>query len=218
MARRKEFDENQVLDAATELFWRQGYKATSIRDLVVHTGLGEGSLYNAFGGKKGLFLAALNRYRGFLERYLNKLDEFESPLDGIRWFVETMAQGLSQQTDFRGCMITNTTIELAPHDPEIQEQLRSIYAQVETAFYKTLRRAQKSGEYPKTRDVRAMARFLSQSLEGLRVLAKADPGPHAIRQMAETTLSLLIDGEPPKARNRSRRKTRVSKREKVSSQ
>ncbi len=62
MARPREFDRDQVVDRAVEVFWRQGFEATSIQDLVEATGLNRGSLYNTFGDKAGLFEAALERY------------------------------------------------------------------------------------------------------------------------------------------------------------
>jgi AcrR family transcriptional regulator len=62
MARPKEFDSDQALDKAMEPFWRQGYEATSIKDLVRHMGINRGSLYNTFGHKHRLFLACMDRY------------------------------------------------------------------------------------------------------------------------------------------------------------
>ncbi len=59
MARPREFDRDQVVDRAVDVFWRKGFEATSIRDLVEATGLNRGSLYNTFGDKAGLFEAAL---------------------------------------------------------------------------------------------------------------------------------------------------------------
>jgi len=197
LARQKEFDETEVLDAATELFWRQGYKATSVRDLTTHTGLGEGSLYNAFGGKKGLFQAALKRYRGRLSRWLRRIDDFDSPRAGLEWFIGGIAKGLCGQADLRGCLITNTTIELAPHDAEIQQELRSIYSEVENALCRTIKRAQNHGEVSLHRPARKLARFLTLNLEGLRVLAKSKPGPRALRDMANMSLSILFEEERP---------------------
>ena len=62
MARPREFDEGAVLDAAVLCFWKQGYDATSVRDLVEHTGITAVSLYNAFGDKRALYEKALKRY------------------------------------------------------------------------------------------------------------------------------------------------------------
>jgi TetR/AcrR family transcriptional repressor of nem operon len=211
VGRTKEFDEDQVLERATDLFWRQGYKATSVRDLVEATGVAESSLYNSFGGKRGLFLQAIRRYRTFLDGFLKRLQQYDPPIEGIRWFFGTIATGLAKQRDFRGCLITNTTIELAPHDVEIQAELRSIYQDVEDTFAKVLRKARTRGEFASRHSTTAMARYLTQNLEGMRVLAKSNPGPRALRGMADTTLSLLFDPElrPPRKRSRSgnRKKT-----------
>lgn len=204
MGRTKEFDEDRVLERATDLFWRQGYKATSVRDLVVATGVAESSLYNCFGGKRGLFLRAIGRYRAFVDRFLKRLREYDPPIDGIRWFFGAIATGLAQQQDFRGCLITNTTIELAPHDAEIQAELRSIYQDVENTFAGVLRKARARGEFSSRRSTRDMARYLTQNLEGMRVLAKSNPGPRALRGMANTTLSLLFDGQPSRPGRPSR--------------
>ncbi len=208
MGRTKEFDEDRVLERATELFWRQGYKATSVRDLVVATGVAESSLYNCFGGKRGLFLAAIGRYRSFANGFLKQLREYDPPIAGIRWFFGAIATGLAKQKDFRGCLITNTTIELAPHDAEIQAELRSIYQDVENAFAKVLRKARARGELSPERSTQAMARYLTQNLEGMRVLAKSNPGPRVLSGMANTTLSLLFDGvqSPSRRRPRSRKR------------
>ena len=62
MARPREFDEGAVLDAAVLCFWKQGYEATSVRDLVAHTGITAASLYNAFGDKRALYEKALDHY------------------------------------------------------------------------------------------------------------------------------------------------------------
>lgn len=62
MARPREFDEQAVLDAAIQCFWRRGYEATSVRDLVEKTGITSASLYNAFGDKRALYQRALDRY------------------------------------------------------------------------------------------------------------------------------------------------------------
>ena len=62
MAGVRQFDPDEVVDRAMEVFWTRGYESTSIDDLVEATGINRGSLYNAFGDKQGLFLAAIDRY------------------------------------------------------------------------------------------------------------------------------------------------------------
>ena len=76
MARTKEFDVDAALDRAIELFWAQGYEATSLNDLLDHMEIGRQSLYDTFGDKHALFLAALDRYRAkMVALFLGPLDE-----------------------------------------------------------------------------------------------------------------------------------------------
>ena len=79
MARRREFDEQAVVANAMELFWRQGYRATTPRDLLTATGLSKSSLYATFGSKEGLFLAALDAY---LDDQVVKMLRFEARQHG----------------------------------------------------------------------------------------------------------------------------------------
>lgn len=84
MARPKTFDHDQVLDRAVELFWRKGYEATSIQDLVEAMGIQRGSLYAAFGSKQDLFLAVLDRYGDVVVRKLLEILE-SRPSAVSRW-------------------------------------------------------------------------------------------------------------------------------------
>lgn len=202
MARPKEFDEQQVLRDAVDVFWRKGYKATSIQDLVGATGLAEGSLYNTFGGKRQLFLRAFAKYRARMEKYLLAIQQSDEPLEAIAELFDKIATGLSRQRDFRGCLVTNTTIELAPHDEQVRAELQASYKEMEAAFRQALRRAQRQQQLAESANTRALARFLLQSLEGMRVMAKADVGARALRDMADVSLSVLTADPPPRRQGR----------------
>ena len=78
MARPKAFDVERALDRAVEVFWTRGYEATSLCDLLEHMEIGRQSLYDTFGDKHGLFLAALERYRRAMSQSL--LGALERPL------------------------------------------------------------------------------------------------------------------------------------------
>ena len=85
MARPKAFDVDQALERAMELFWRQGYLATSLPDLVEHMGIGRQSLYDTFGDKRQLFLQALDRYAAvMIGGALGRLEEPGASLDDLK--------------------------------------------------------------------------------------------------------------------------------------
>jgi TetR/AcrR family transcriptional regulator, transcriptional repressor for nem operon len=213
LGRHREFDEDVVLDAVTTIFWRQGFRGTSIRDLARETGLAEARLYNAFGDKRRLFFLALERYRARGLRFVNQITESEDPLLAIHDFVLAIARNLARQRDFRGCLITNTMIEMASHDKEIREQLKASFEVRNSIFRQALKAAQRQGQLDKRADVRALAQYLVQILEGLRVIAKSDPGEKSLVDTAEFALSLLAASPsrrrkmrvtPAKASNRTR--------------
>src|SRR4051812_36865181 len=111
MARPREFDEERVLDAVMETFWRRGYEATSAQDLVDATGLGRGSLYNAYANKEGLFERALQRYQRCTQENLSLLGGDAPIRDRIRRLLSTALNEQPQNRGKRGCLATNTAIE-----------------------------------------------------------------------------------------------------------
>ena len=192
MPRPQTFDTDEVVKAASMVFWKKGYNGTTIRDLVNATGIGESSLYNTFGGKRRLFEAVLDRYHARSRRFLRRMEDHESGLDGLRFFILSVAQGLASEQGSNGCLFTNTAIELAASDQQIREELQTVYAGVRQAFCRTIKRAQDAGEITNMISADSLAKFLQQNVEGLRVLAKSKPGAEELKEMANTTLDLLL--------------------------
>ena len=119
MPKAEMFDRNEVIKKATNLFWVKGYQATSLNDLTQELGIGKGSFYNSFGSKRKLFNSCLLVYReggiSVIEQVLNSEND---PILGIRKFLEFQAENLLLDPFAKGCLIANTTAEMA-HDKEI---------------------------------------------------------------------------------------------------
>ena len=114
MPRPPGFERRDVLQKATDTFWERGYGATSISDLVEATGLQPGSLYAAFGSKKGMFLEVLDEYGSyFIGEVRSTMRTRASSLDGIRAFFEAVVEHTLQQNGTRGCLIVNATLEMS---------------------------------------------------------------------------------------------------------
>jgi len=124
MARPREFDEAVALDAAMDCFWREGYEATSVRDLAARMGITGTSLYNAFGDKRSLFRQALQRYaeRSTRER-IARLESTLPPKQAIRAFLGEIVERSLDDRDRRGCLLVNSALEIAPHDPEVAAEV-----------------------------------------------------------------------------------------------
>jgi TetR/AcrR family transcriptional repressor of nem operon len=146
MVRTKQFDKHAALDDAMQLFWERGYHATSIQDLVDRLGVNRQSLYDTFGGKDRLFLAALERYREIQATPVRRLLEREGPaLEVLREFLHSFVDNLLNG-DFKGCFIANTITELAGHDPAVTQACAANTRQIEGALSGLLLRAQQAGD------------------------------------------------------------------------
>ncbi|MEU9181582.1 TetR/AcrR family transcriptional regulator [Streptomyces sp. NPDC048550] len=193
MARTKEFDPDAALQSALELFWRRGYEATSVTDLVEHLGIGRASIYATFGSKHELYLKALDRYAQSVDpRLFADLSGPGPALPAVRTVVRRFAsEAASPEERLNGCFITNTAAELGAHDSVAARRVESSWDRLETLLHAALVRAQAQGELPPERDPRALARMLLVLLQGVRVVGKALADPTRVRDAAEQALSLL---------------------------
>ncbi|MFF9179584.1 TetR/AcrR family transcriptional regulator [Streptomyces misionensis] len=193
MGRTKEFDPDAALQSALELFWRRGYEATSMADIVERLGIGRASVYATFGSKRELYLRAMDRYTETRDPAL--LAELSQPgpaLPAVRAVVRRFAsEASSPDGRLNGCLVTNTAAELAPHDPAAARRVEISWGHVETLLHSALVRAQAQGELPEDRDPRALARMLLVLLQGIRVVGKASDDPARVRDAAEQALALL---------------------------
>jgi TetR/AcrR family transcriptional regulator, transcriptional repressor for nem operon len=198
MARPREFDEQAVLNAAMNRFWELGYQATSMRDLTVETGLTSPSLYNAFGDKRALFRQVLERYVQHSSRArIARLESSLLPKDAIKaFFAEIVEHSLSDK-DRRGCLLVNSALEIAPHDPEIGAEVAKRLGEVEAFFQRSVVAAQKAGSIPSDRDAKDLARVLLAVLLGIRVVARATPERNLLEGMARPVLAMLDEPEGP---------------------
>jgi len=192
MPRPREFEPEEVVAKAMDLFWRKGYLATSVQDLVEETGVNRASLYATFGDKHGLFLRALAHYaRSVVPMRAGILHQPGASLPQIREYFTTVADDFSGLGRGRGCLMVNSAIELAVHDPEVAESVTDHLARLEAAFAGALRRAVERGEIPESSNVPALARFLMSTAQGLMVVGKANPNPHLLADIVDSTLKAL---------------------------
>jgi len=192
MARTKEFDGNRALDEAVRVFWEKGYEATSIQDLVSATGVNRASLYQSFGSKRELFLKALERFAGCDRNIVRATTGVAPGLARIR--AALRLAGEQAAADVRGCMMVNAIVERAAQDCEMQAMGGAVRQRLEDFFAESLAEAERRGEIRAGRDRLALARFLTNTLFGLRVTAKTRAGAPAIRAIVETTLGFIEKG------------------------
>jgi TetR/AcrR family transcriptional repressor of nem operon len=170
--RPREFDEDKVLAAVANAFWQRGYHATSIDDLCHATGLLRGSLYGAYGDKRGIFLAALNRYCE--ARIARAADSLSGPPSrevlrrGLLYYV----QAVSDLDLARACFITNTALELTPGDREVACVIEHTFRRMSDLWAKAAARARDAGAFKTRLDEKTVGDYLYCIVQGLRVLGK----------------------------------------------
>ncbi len=191
MGRPYEFDREETLSKAMELFWERGYKATSIEDLVDRMGIKRGSIYNTFGDKHSLFIAAVEYYaKEVTSRTIKILESPGSPLENIKLFFETIVNTPSDKKK-RGCLISNTVVELAPHDEKVADTVRIILERIQNAFLHCLDKAVELGELPEDTDTKVLSHFLATSTHGLIVTGKSAVDNKQMKDVVDVILSTL---------------------------
>ena len=192
IGRPTEFDRTEALEKAMELFWRNGYEATGLTELTTEMGIGRQSLYNTFGDKHTLFLEAVTHYSTRNSQpFLEILHAPGSAVGNIRKALEAVVCMVAGK-DSCGCLVTNSIVELAPHDPDVAKIVRSAVNRMEKEFRIALDRAVETDEIPADTDTRAAARFLNATLHGLVVLGKASTSKTALKDVLEIALSKIV--------------------------
>lgn len=173
------------------LFWSQGYDATSVGDLASEMGLGRQSVYNEFGDKHALYVAAVRHYgQTVTQRAIDMLRSSGSPLGNIRRWFHRLAES-SARAPRRGCLLTNTVVELAPRDRQVAALVAAHLGRVEQALHEALNRAVEMGELETAVETDSLASFLLNTAQGVLVLGKAGASRSKLRTIVDVALSLL---------------------------
>jgi TetR/AcrR family transcriptional repressor of nem operon len=192
MGRRRSFDEAKALEAAAECFWSRGFEATSVRELTGSMGIAGPSLYNAFGGKRGLFTAALDHYcsRSMRER-IARLEAGTKGAAAIEAFFRDVIERSLLDEERKGCFLVNAALEVAPHDARLAEAISGYVAEIRGFFQRQIEKAQACGETSPALDPELFASHLLSVLMGIRVLARCCPDRSFLEAAAGVALERL---------------------------
>jgi TetR/AcrR family transcriptional repressor of nem operon len=190
--RPKDFDEGEVLDKAIDLFWKQGYEATNLEQLLAAMGMGKGSMYHNFGNKREVFKLALNRFMYNFSTWLEKeISKSGDPISFIREFFRSIPrQGISEHK--KGCFLGNTVAELACIDPSLEKVAVEHLEKMEEIFYKHIKQAQQAGNMKSKEDARLLARHLINLWNGLNITRRMYSNSKQLSPLIEMQLKIIV--------------------------
>lgn len=185
--RSAEFNRETVLQSAMEAFRSKGYAKTTMQDLVAATGLHPGSLYAAFGNKRGLLLAAVDHYIESKRACRRARFAQGEPLAAIEGFLR---QVVSDTLD-GCCLITRTLVELAEQDEELRLRLKASYGELEEDLAVVLEQAREKGELAADVATPTLTAFLLVSIQGLVTVGQCRPEPELLGDVVSQVMASL---------------------------
>jgi TetR/AcrR family transcriptional repressor of nem operon len=192
VARPREFDEETALDIAMQCFWDRGFEATSVRDLADQMGITQTSLYNTFGDKRALYTRSLDHYLAQSIRERTKRLERLAPTEAIEgFFMEIVERSIADKAR-RGCMLVNTGLEIAPHDPEFRKTVVREFSSIEEFFRSRVEAGQTSGALRLDVPAGELAKMLLSLWLGLRVLARSRPQRAVLEGAVRAALAVML--------------------------
>lgn len=188
--RPREFNPEEALAAALNVFWRRGYEGASMAELTEAMGITKPSLYACFGNKESLFRKALDLY----ER--DKLCYIKTALEAptAKGVAERLLRGsLAIQTgttDPHGCLGVISSVACTAQAESIRDDVIARRASSDAALLARFERAQEEGNFPNGIEPQALATYLSTVMQGMAVHAGAGMPRERLEQLIETTLAV----------------------------
>ncbi|WNZ54303.1 TetR/AcrR family transcriptional regulator [Microbulbifer sp. MKSA007] len=188
----KSFDVDSAVDKATEAFWKKGFEATSLADLLKATGLTKGSFYNAFGSKKQLFTLSLLKYEREQRRdVMARLESLEDPIGAISQLFDSLIEQSLADPEKKGCFLVNTALDMPNLDSDIGDSVKKGLRDTESFFARQVRLGIEKGVISDRVDPEVCANSLLTLLVGLRVLARGVFNKESLSRIKVQALDLL---------------------------
>jgi AcrR family transcriptional regulator len=171
MGRPREFDADQALDKALNVFWRNGYEGSSIADLTDAMGINPPSLYAAFGNKEKLFRRALDRYVQQRTNFWNEAREKPTARGMVEHLLRASADFLTEECNPPGCMLVRNALQCSAAEESMERELAARRSVGELMLRERFEAAKQSGELPADFATEDFVRYMMTVLEGMSVRA-----------------------------------------------
>lgn len=176
----------ESLEKALHLFWRQGFGATSLKDIERVLDMRPGSIYATFGSKEDLFREALDRYAARAMAELERIIATDpSPLGGLVAYVRMLGGLRDRGETCEACMLVKSLLEFGDHEQAAGQRVEELLNRMECRFTERLAEAQAVGEIGADLDPERLGRRMQADVVGLRTYAQRDVDDEAVRALAE---------------------------------
>ena len=192
MPRAANFNREEIIEKAMNVFWEKGYHGTSMQDLVDATGLNRSSIYNSFGSKKSLYRTTLKQYEEASNKSFRQiLLRANCPLGAIRKMLELAANKSSSDEEGRGCYITSCKIEMAQTDVQLRNWLGKNQENGISLFRELIEQGQEEGVINKAEDSDSYAFLIYNTFQGLRITGILEEDRKSMDRIIENTVKIL---------------------------
>jgi len=192
MARPREFDPNDVLQTAIELFWEKGYFDSSVDEVVRRTGVAKYGIYGTFGSKHELFMKALKQYASDRHRDIQSpIRKTDASLPEIRLFFKRAVKLMTQDDTRRGCLIVNTGVELGLRDAEIKDFVSDFFQETKKVLERCITNAVELGQIEVLSNIPALAKYLITEFRTALMLAGSGCSRREIQGHLDIALRVL---------------------------
>ncbi len=192
MARPQEFDPNDALQTAINLFWEKGYYDSSVDEVVKRSGVAKYGIYGTFGTKRELFKKVLAQYaRDRRQDILGLLRKPDASLPEVSAFFQAVPKRVTQKNHPGGCLICNTGIELGLRDPEIRDFVKNVFRDFANVMKRCLERAVEKGQLHTSTDLASLATYLVTELRTSLLLARSGHSRRDIQRHLDVALQVL---------------------------
>jgi TetR/AcrR family transcriptional repressor of nem operon len=192
VARPVEFDRSRAVNKALVLFWRKGYQASSLADLLAAMGIGRSSFYAAFTDKRTLFLECVDLFAARTVELVQRARSEMPPVDALQHFFErnfigVPGSGVGASTSRHwGCMLVNTVIEMAAVDDGLAQHASRHLGELQRIFEECLREAGAGRDH--AQELAAMLMLIN---EGIRVSSRRQLPDRQYLRPISTTFGLI---------------------------
>lgn len=171
-------------------FWLNGYKATSVNDIVRESGLNTASLYKEFGDKDRLFLEALEYYRTHVIGPRYQILRDNPNMFGVETFLRNVMKG-AEKSEYKGCLMMNHLAQKHVIGPDAAEKIDAFCAEIESLVERALRNARSDGDIGPEKDPKLLASFVVFCVHGTVLYGRHDGNKHMFADLYGVVLQAL---------------------------